>query len=160
METRTGELYKIANMGGMLEPGRKVVVCYVQHVPRRPRSLMRLSQDIVEPGVSMHPMSGKNIPASADITEDYIIDVLPIVVYITWNAINQKVCSRQTCSADDSFPCRNRRNIRSRKNSGVAKISPDFTSSVSCMNTRHPSGQLSDSKQPLLRRVSDTRYLF
>ncbi|ORY33042.1 hypothetical protein BCR39DRAFT_463825 [Naematelia encephala] len=75
-ETQDGVLYRIAEMGGMLEPGRTVQ----QVVP--PRDVLQLDVELI-------------FPPSAKPDIDKIIDVRPYVLYITWNVINQMLSPQE-----------------------------------------------------------------
>ncbi|GFZ47242.1 hypothetical protein JCM24511_04985 [Saitozyma sp. JCM 24511] len=80
-EGRGGQCYRIAEMGGLLEPGRTV-------------------DEVLPKDAPGYNSSYPRFPPFADPPTDRIVDVRPVVVYITWNAINQEL----PISEQDSHP--------------------------------------------------------
>lgn len=74
LETSDGTAYRIAEMGGLLETGR-----YAREVlPEEAEFMQQFGQ----------------FPRTANIETDRVIRVLPLIVYVVWNAINQTVSFR------------------------------------------------------------------
>ncbi|WVR08883.1 hypothetical protein IAU60_005942 [Kwoniella sp. DSM 27419] len=70
IESKSGICYRFAEMGGLLEPGR-------------------VASDVVPPEHDFHLVNP--FPPFADPTVDRVIEVRPVVIYITWNALNQTI---------------------------------------------------------------------
>ncbi|KIR72050.1 ubiquitin-conjugating enzyme E2 O [Cryptococcus deuterogattii CA1014] len=73
VETKHGRYYRIAEMGGLLEVGRNV-------------------EDVLPKNIfdKMAAMP-KSLPSFAEPQIDRILKIDPVVVYVIWNAINQKL---------------------------------------------------------------------
>nr|XP_031861429.1 uncharacterized protein CI109_003033 [Kwoniella shandongensis]KAA5528501.1 hypothetical protein CI109_003033 [Kwoniella shandongensis] len=71
VESQIGICYRLAEMGGLLEPGR-------------------LAADVI-PKDMPHAEMSNPLPPFANPEVDRVVAVNPIVVYVTWNAINQQL---------------------------------------------------------------------
>ncbi|KAK8844131.1 hypothetical protein IAR55_006925 [Kwoniella newhampshirensis] len=71
VESQIGICYRLAEMGGLLEPGRLVA-------------------DVIPKDMPEAAMSNP-LPPFANPAVDRVIEVNPVVVYVTWNAINQQL---------------------------------------------------------------------
>ncbi|GMK56130.1 hypothetical protein CspeluHIS016_0211860 [Cutaneotrichosporon spelunceum] len=69
MEASDGTAYRIAEMGGLLETGR-------------------YASEVLPEGAEFMSQFGQ-FPTAADINSDRVLRVLPLIVYVVWNAINQ-----------------------------------------------------------------------
>ncbi|OCF32415.1 hypothetical protein I316_05840 [Kwoniella heveanensis BCC8398] len=70
IESQIGICYRLAEMGGLLDPGRKAA----DSIPK-----------------DAHGHLSNPFPPFASPSVDCIIDVRPIVIYVTWNAMNQQI---------------------------------------------------------------------
>ncbi|BEJ15510.1 hypothetical protein CspHIS471_0501150 [Cutaneotrichosporon sp. HIS471] len=80
MEATDGTAYRIAEMGGLLETGR-------------------YASEVLPEGAEFMAQFGQ-FPPAADINSDRVIRVLPLIVYVVWNAINQTL----PVSEHDKYP--------------------------------------------------------
>ncbi|WVF65350.1 hypothetical protein IAT40_000076 [Kwoniella sp. CBS 6097] len=70
IESQIGICYRFAEMGGLLEPGRKAA----DAIPK-----------------DAHTHLSNPFPPFANPSVDHIIQVRPIVIYVAWNAMNQQI---------------------------------------------------------------------
>lgn len=81
-------------------------------------------QEVIDrdPSHHFHQFMTPTLPPSANPTTDVIIEVRPVLVFITWHAINQMVSTGAAPhSSNDSSLSRNKTDIRSRSDSGKGK---------------------------------------
>ncbi|WVQ93025.1 hypothetical protein IAU59_000088 [Kwoniella sp. CBS 9459] len=79
IESQIGICYRLAEMGGLLDPGRK-------------------AEDAIPKDA--HDHLSHPFPTFANPSVDRIIDVRPVVIYVTWNAMNQQI----PVSDQDQYP--------------------------------------------------------